>query len=475
MILKRHHLLNRPSQVRQVFDKSYFLYLKRQELLDNALMRLKHHNKQDFALLEATLNGLYKRNQNTMNIYNISQRTVNSIQQATDNFIQQKMNTTQLDEQSLQLQNIGQDTHKKRIYKQTILKRAEIMNKMLEDPIIIAALQKNPEIQCQAIKNTIAMLQRIVENDEILLNAFQNTQTEYTIRKIDEVERLITDFDRYYQILKNLSSNKQLADVYGEAWEKTLAVYNNCINKKTNQTITHIIQDTFSKKTLGGISASRGYLESNIFDEQIVGNKQKQIKKNFNSTDSAEIVTIRSFDEKSGKVDVIFKLPEIQSDFKISAKSWSSSFQQHTFNETSLFNALIRTANLDYTLAYGLVVGYYNPPPGKLYEWVEAHEFAKTCILLDTVMGYSQKNNWVDTIVVENRNNKEKPVSVYSLQQILSQPLTEWEQYINYDPKMLNLRYVKRSEWWLKKIQTQMHSIKVSVSQGILNLATNNK
>lgn len=204
--------------------------------------------------------------------------------------------------------------------------------------------------------------------------------------------------------------------------------------------------------------------------KKFMARNKKKIKRYSDSTKEDEIITIRSFDEKSGKADVLFKLPTVESDFKISAKSWGQYFNQHTFNETSLFNALIRTSNLDYTLAYGLVVGYYNPV-GQLYDWVQAHEFAKLCIFLDTVMGYSQKNNWVDTIVIENRGNKETPVSVYSIRQILEKPLKRWSPYINYDPKALNLRYIKSSEWWLKKIQSQMHSVKVSVSQGILNLA----
>jgi len=62
---------------------------------------------------------------------------------------------------------------------------------------------------------------------------------------------------------------------------------------------------------------------------------------------------------------------EIPETFRISAKSWSA-LTGHDFGTTSLRNAMLRTINLDKTLEYGLVVGYYDSR-GKMFSWIWAH------------------------------------------------------------------------------------------------------
>lgn len=469
MEFKRQRLLQQNNEVRQAFDKSYWLHRERQRIIHEAKNRLKNrHSKQEFKALEELLNGIYLRKDSK-----IAPETLDQIHQACGNFIQKKLDGIRIDSDNKLSTAVGAKEHKERIYKETILKRADEIDKILKDPVALQAIIKEGKISKEEIEKVVTELKAVVESDEILFEADKKVQTEATIRAIGKYAQLIYNFDKYYFYLRGLYSNKSLTNIWGEAFEKMLTVFNDVINEKSTQTTTSLINEVFSKdfKTLGSVSAHRGKLESDIFEwDENSEKKRVTLKKNVNSTIEDEILTIKSFDEKSGKVDVSFKLPEYKNSFSISAKSWSSFFNRHTFNDTSLFDAIIRTSNLDYTTAYGLVVGYYYPK-GKLYDWVQAHEFAKTCILLDTVMGYSQKNNWVDTIIVENRGNTNHPVSVYSLEAILNQPLKAQERFINYDPKTLNLRYIPKKEWWLKKLQSQMHAIKVSVGSGILTLA----
>lgn len=283
MILKRHRLLQQPNQVRQTFDKSYFLHLKHQELLEDAKARLRNqHKKEDFQQLEDLLNGLYKRNQEAMKQYNLSKITMNAVQEATKNFIEEQVKKAQFNEGDFQFKSIGSVEHEKRIYINTIKSRAKLMDEALNNPAIVAALVKNNnKTIIRDIKTVIRDMKKFVEEDEILSDSLKLVKSEYTVRRTSQTKELIDDFDRYYQLLRNLSSNSTLADTYGQAWEKTLTVFNDLVNKKTKQTVRDVIANAFSEKTLGSKSAYRGQLESNIFDEEIYGEKQKKNKKIF--------------------------------------------------------------------------------------------------------------------------------------------------------------------------------------------------
>jgi len=98
---------------------------------------------------------------------------------------------------------------------------------------------------------------------------------------------------------------------------------------------------------------------------------------------------LSAYDEKKGKVDMTFSIPALNgkqaSTFEVSAKSWKNGVDNwHTFNSTSLQNALLRTVGFDAALSYGLVLGYY-----RTNTYMRFHDFARACALVDIVMGFS--------------------------------------------------------------------------------------
>lgn len=395
---------------------------------------------------------------------------------------------------------IGEKQHSSYIVLRTIQKRCiemkEILNNLSPKQVVELFKEDRPNTTKQKLLNLINLwnAETAGKSEEDLMKHFSNVVGK---NKYKDFMEAVQDFDLIYNIVHSI--NADLGQVYGEGLEKGLTVLNQYINKSAAITSHNLTKATFTKAALTGSEmANRGKLSSNFFnttlevpqnflnsERNIIGSKgDRSIIKIWDNIDDDNTTTINNivgegnqyyqingaFQETQGKVDVIFTLPEYQdSPFRISAKSWSS--MDRDFGETSLQNALLRTVNLDQTLEYGLVVGYYDAR-GQMYDWVLAHEFAKACALVDIVMGYSQKNNYADTIVIQNRSNPTRPILVYSIDKILrqAQAVIDRMQVEGYDngsiAQKLTLPSSLNSEnfWWMSHLLSTMHSIKLSIS-----------
>lgn len=115
-----------------------------------------------------------------------------------------------------------------------------------------------------------------------------------------------------------------------------------------------------------------------------------------------------------GKMDVNFILGgQERLPFRISAKNWRS-LNNRDFGSTQLAYAIIRSLDFDSLIDYLYLM------QDEYIQLQQAHNFAKLCVLLDTVMGFSQKNLYADTLVINERGVK---YHVYSIKEIIQNAL----------------------------------------------------
>jgi hypothetical protein len=127
---------------------------------------------------------------------------------------------------------------------------------------------------------------------------------------------------------------------------------------------------------------------------------------------------ISKFDPDSnrqGKMDVDFKLNTdvgTEVPFRISAKNWQT--LDRNFGETNVIYALLRSAGNESTVEYCYAMQDENETNVDA-----AHKLAKFSLLVDILMGYSQKEKFADTLVINIRS--EKRVIVASIIDIIDE------------------------------------------------------
>ena len=299
---------------------------------------------------------------------------------------------------------------------------------------------------------------------------------------IQQIPNIVANIDEINRVLS--LANMNLGAIYGEGFERSLDALSQILNDQTHKKTDEILEEVFSKgyRTAGSSQANRGSLrEGYDLSYQLVQGQRDYIwrKAQYETAQQAlksgNMVQITAFDETKGKMDVNFILPDENGgiNFRVSAKSWST---MNDFGDTTLFNAMVRTVGINDTLSWGLVQGYYGPK-GKIYPEIEAYKYAKVCLLVDTVMGYSQKNNYVDTIIIQDRTDITNPIKVFSMKTILEKienqidliPISEFDDVLT----KINLT-TKSSKWWLSTLQSQMHSKRIAIGAGLLKLVNEN-
>lgn len=448
-------------------------------MIKNAKVKAKNVPKKQLRELEGLINGLYSKKSNNKH----TQQIYDGLFKALDKFVEEQIKKVEINDNEAKVQYYGLREHKAGIRKETVNKRLLDIERLLNLPTIVDNLVKdNGTNIISQIKQAAREIDQLMSSDEVL------SESGLTIMVTDDTKTIIDQFDKMYTLIATIGQKYNLDEIYGYGFEKMVNAFNNLLENKVEDITDELIMECFNSANVGQDSKSRGTFSSNINKSASEGHKmffQKgkthNIYASSNFKEEKELdryVSITAFDERMGKVDAIFTLPEAERKLNISLKSWNG-MGGRDFGETSLFNAITRSAGIDFALSYGLVTGYYYPfgdttPPTKgLWDTVNAHSFAKICIFLDVVMGFSQEEGFVDTILIQDRSGADWSVRAYSIYQLLKNfekvlDNSPGTNYITYNPSNLNIRYVKKAEWWLKKLQTQMHSIKVSVGSGIL-------
>ena len=300
-----------------------------------------------------------------------------------------------------------QFSHVQKIQLNTIdqrLNKCEMLLKKIDklDKNKITEVQKEIEQEAKNLKKNLENFLKDYKKDGL------KPEDYISIEKDKSALALVEKIDKSY---KKLSVYGIYPKDYGGLFELALGL--------TQYNIDNIAEETVKELTV------KELLEE--VEKKVKGSEKVSGDTQFNVKDIIEGINFKkdgsvSLNKKKGagssrsqKMDIIFSFPQGQNkkrDYRVSAKNWETSGD---FGETSLWYVIQRTFNLKEADAFLKTMGKSNASVNQLQE---AHNFAKLAIFLDVIMGYSQKNGWVDTIVLNIR--KQQKIIVESITNLLN-------------------------------------------------------
>lgn len=327
-------------------------------------------------------------------------------------------------------------------------------------------------------------LQALVDTAQSLLNSSENmgiygSKNPVQVVNFNEnTKDLINRLDELWQQLTFYKSMPLNFQDTGYIFERALKTVGT--GKSFEEMAEDKLYEIFSSTTKGMELASRksdGI--SAIFEIKPVEKKYKSKtgKKRVSQVITGENGSILElqgeFDEKQGKMDVEMTLPGDDNTFRVSAKNWKS-FKTNGFGETSLAAALLRSAGVDEMLAYGLGLGYIQSS-NSLSD--QLHNYAKMAAIADIVVGLSQQEAYVDTLVINNRS--EGHVHVYSVKELLKKVYDQLDNFKlgGYDSETIQNDLAKMFDWsghltsqdYMNRIYSKLAEIQIGVGAGILD------
>lgn len=311
-------------------------------------------------------------------------------------------------------------------------------------------------------------------NNKMLTN---KTIVNQGISLLDQINTLWTQVT----FLGKLPLNKEI----GEVLEKSLPVAKEVLDGQINNTIDDMLEKDFSGKSLGQnrVSADRITTEiTGVSIEGYEGDRRVPYGSSYSyifgdNSDSTFSLSINALENIQQKMDVKMEitLPGIEKkEMRISAKSWNKMTGKN-LGETTLLNALLRTTNLDATLAWGLQENY-SPYASQKYDNADSWannlvEQAKYICALDIIAGIGQNQGYADTLVIQDRGKKE--FHVYSMKDILQKIQMKSEESffavkgISEDAltsEVLNYSQHLTAQSWINALLGLLASQKVSIS-----------
>lgn len=350
--------------------------------------------------------------------------------------------------------------HKTRIYVQTIKTRLEQTYKAIENLNI-----NNSTEEFMKIKGDLQKLQKLLEEALTFKADGYDKRGEYI--SFDKNKNIIDLIRQIDEIFRNLSGGVFSPQDYGQILEWTLQALSGESEKIIDQVGDDLTDELLEKLTnTAGSEKTSG--NSNIY----VKITAKNLGNNFIETKSTDTDSIEytikdseggefSFKatkgftpnrERQGKMDVNFLYKNNVGEtipFRISAKNWKN--LNRDFGETNIAYALLRTIGNANTESY--VFTLQDQSPSNFENVQIAHLIAMYSIILDILMGYSQENNYADTLVINIRD--EQRVIVASIFEILNNINEDLDNLhipdYNYQQIQNNLRTIMRSLQGSKK------------------------
>ena len=327
-------------------------------------------------------------------------------------------------------------------------------------------------------------LQALVDTAQSLLNSSENmgiygSKNPVQVVNFNEnTKDLINRLDELWQQLTFYKSMPLNFQDTGYIFERALKTVGT--GKSFEEMAEDKLYEIFSSTTKGmELTSRKSDGISAIFEIKPVEKKYKSKtgKKRVSQVITGENGSILElqgeFDEKQGKMDVEMTLPGDDNTFRVSAKNWKS-FKTNGFGETSLAAALLRSAGVDEMLAYGLGLGYIQSS-NSLSD--QLHNYAKMAAIADIVVGLSQQEAYVDTLVINNRS--EGHVHVYSVKELLKKVYDQLDNFKlgGYNSGTIQNDLAKMFDWsghltsqdYMNRIYSKLAEIQIGVGAGILD------
>ena len=453
--------------------------LSPEQILSDAKSRILKgaaSDNRDFTALKNYLNSLYYGKEGSSIMSRLQDIMIKyyeeKFQTQFDNFDFERflLSNSGAEEGKISLNERTQFSHSEKIAWNTIWKRLLEAKYQLEQLNTI----KNPN---KAIQETMSNLQQLVETADHLLADFPYSLSQQGLKVFkvtNNTKDIIAKIDELYQNVTFAASFPLSNQDMGELFEKILTVLGNGID--VNSLTDKQLYDLFHGITKGQMPVIRGGeiqltgIEFTPKEERTYNPKTGQMDKRtmkyeITGENGSKITVGGEFSEKLGKMDVEFIMPDSQERFRVSAKNWKM-LENRDFGTTNLEAALMRTGGFINTVGYGVTVGFGNSP------LQNAHDYAKACVFLDIVMGYSQETGYADTIIINNRQTPE--ILVYSVQDLLNK--YNYDAIIGYSEdairngirSRLNTDQHLSEQAYENKILSALKTFKLSVSSSVL-------
>ena len=326
----------------------------------------------------------------------------------------------------------------------------------------------------------IENLQAIVDTAEALLATEEAVNLSGT-QHIDvtaNTKDLITELDSLMQKMSFIGSMALSTYDTGYVFEKVLQALSS--TQTIDEMTDDLLYENFKQKTEGEKPVNHGSLIQVAgvkIDGVTTTGKKGQKSTTYQITGhNGSTLTIKGvFDEKQGKIDVLFNMPGTDDKYRISAKNWQS-MKNRDFGSTPLSSALLRSAGLNEMFAYGVGLGW----PKSYANDQTLHDYGKMSAIADIVMGYSQEGGYADTIIINDRSAAH--IYVYSVASLMKKCF----QNINnlklsgYDNGSIESALQDSLDWntellgdtqsYMQAIYNTLSKFQISVSSGILDL-----
>lgn len=386
------------------------LIKERKAMIQNAEKRLTMY-KQSTDSLEKYLNQLFYP-KNTVD-KKLTEQYMNRVVQAYENYTQKKLNNTNFSmDQELTLASPEAGfkmlrerweyfTHKEKIQRNTLETRLKKVEEMI---------QKLPDLK-SAIDNYDEIVEQTEQLQQSLTQLIKKTGVNEWL-KLDNQD-ILAEVAQMDKLFAALSTVTILPSDYGDILEIALGLLQYDINSMSDEVVAELVKN-MAKGVGSTTGRSKVGTEVFISTKDFLSDNTQNKRKGYKFTvDNLEIISNPASGGRQGKIDVLLELPDIANQpFRISAKNWNS---VNDFGETNLWYALSRTVSKKTALEhYMYSLAAYKANNNQLKA---AHDLAKMSVFLDTIMGYSQQNNYVDTLVINDRSKRK--VHVFSIRRLL--------------------------------------------------------
>lgn len=364
--------------------------------------------------------------------------------------------------------------HKQRIYYTTIEQRLEKTKRALEN----IPLNTQGAEQLDRLKEELNILKKSLKEllklktgeDDKYLNLTNNPDLLGEVKKIDAM----------YQTLSHVDGVFQSGD-YGQILEWVLQAFSAesepIIDDISDNLLSDLMLEKMTKTAGSSTTGGRGHedlIRVKTSDMTIDGKDVKTFKKKNSKGKEETYVSVgkgkgkfefkyvREFNpdsDRPGKMDVNFHFNNEGKiiPFRISAKNWDV-LSGRDFGDSAIAFALLRTVGNDTTTGYIYTMGDKDAIPAWSRDY---HKVAQYALLLDILMGYSQANNYADTIFINVRS--EKRVIVASITDILNRindDIDSWEIGSDYKKRAIesNLQSIRKTIS-KRKIENKSHEV----------------
>lgn len=297
-------------------------------------------------------------------------------------------------------------SHQNRIYKSTIESRLAKVQTAINN----AGINTKAEDLTQYEKDLLALEKDLKSMRRFKSMGLDKSGEFYDLTKGGTIVERVQRIDAQYKALSEIGGIFSPTD-FGQVLEWVLQAFDASTEPLIEDVVDNLVTEELiekAMKTAGSDTTGKDGLKITLKTSSNKNSKtiKKENKEFFisdgdgNSFSFKAVQGFKPDSDRQGKMDVNFTFNDNGNyiPFRISAKNWQG--LNRDFGSTNVIYALIRSLDIEGAELYTSAM----TDEGQVVQ--DANELAKYAILVDILMGYSQKNNYADTLFINDRVGK---------------------------------------------------------------------